>query len=63
MDVFPIRDGFKAIRVRLIRTFNSEGLMSGINSITMFDHVRVRSAPETEALGVAGLMGQVYGET
>jgi hypothetical protein len=29
----------------------------------MFDNVRVRSAPETQVLGVAGQVGQVYGET
>jgi hypothetical protein len=32
-------------------------------AITFGDNVRVRSSPETEARGVAGLIGQVYGET
>ena len=27
------------------------------------DNVRVRTTPETEALGIAGLTGQIYGET
>ena len=31
--------------------------------ITFGDNVRVRSVPETEAIGVAGLVGQVYGDT
>jgi len=37
--------------------------MHNANSIIFGDNVRVRSVPETEALGVAGLSGQVYGET
>ncbi len=32
-------------------------------AITFGDNVRVRALPETEARGVAGLCGQVYGET
>ena len=32
-------------------------------TISFGDNVRVRSAPETVALGLAGLAGQVYGET
>ena len=32
-------------------------------TITFGDRVRVRSTPETVALGLAGLVGQVYGET
>lgn len=32
-------------------------------TITFGDNVRVRRSPETEALGVVGLCGQVYGET
>jgi hypothetical protein len=32
-------------------------------AITFGDNVRVRRSPETEARGVAGLRGQVYGET
>ena len=31
--------------------------------ITFGDNVRVRATPETEAHGVAGRVGQVYGET
>lgn len=31
--------------------------------ISFGDNVRVRHAPETEATGVAGLEGKVYGET
>lgn len=31
--------------------------------IAFGDRVRVRSTPETVALGLAGLVGQVYGET
>ncbi len=31
--------------------------------ITFGDNVRVRATAETEARGVAGLVGQVYGET
>ena len=31
--------------------------------ITFGDNVRLRSTPETEALGVAGQVGQVFGET
>ncbi len=31
--------------------------------ISMFDHVRVRSVPVTEELGLAGLIGVVYGHT
>ena len=27
------------------------------------DHVRIRNAPETDALGLAGLEGQVFGQT
>ena len=37
--------------------------MSDSHTITFGDNVRVRSSPETEARGVAGLVGQVYGET
>jgi hypothetical protein len=37
--------------------------MPDINSITFGDNVRVRSVPETEARGVAGLVGQACGET
>jgi hypothetical protein len=37
--------------------------MSETPTITFGDNVRVRSSPETEACGVAGLLGQVYGET
>jgi hypothetical protein len=33
------------------------------NLITFGDNVRVRSAPETEAIGVGNLVGQVYGVT
>ena len=29
----------------------------------MFDTVRIRAVPETEALGVAGLTGSVHGQT
>ena len=32
-------------------------------SISFGDNVRVRPSPEAEARGVAGLSGQVYGET
>jgi hypothetical protein len=32
-------------------------------NITFGDNVRVRATQETEARGLAGLMGQVYGET
>jgi hypothetical protein len=32
-------------------------------NITFGDNVRLFSTPETEALGVAGQVGQVYGET
>jgi hypothetical protein len=31
--------------------------------ISFGDHVRVRSTPATVPLGLAGLVGQVYGET
>ncbi len=37
--------------------------MSESPSISFGDHVRVRPTPETETHGVAGLCGQVYGET
>jgi len=37
--------------------------MQRISNITFGDNVRVRSTPETEALGVAGRVGQVFGET
>lgn len=37
--------------------------MSDTPRITFGDNVRVRPSPETEARGVAGLLGQVYGET
>jgi hypothetical protein len=37
--------------------------MSDSPTITFGDNVRVRPSPETEARGVAGLLGQVYGET
>src|SRR5437867_4041985 len=32
-------------------------------TISFGDRVRVRSTPETVSLGLAGLVGQVYGET
>ena len=32
-------------------------------AIDMFDNVRVRMTPLTEQLGLAGLVGQVYGDT
>lgn len=37
--------------------------MGGSAKIVFGDNVRVRPSPETEARGVAGLVGQVYGET
>ena len=37
--------------------------MSDSPTITFGDNVRVRASAETEARGVAGLLGQVYGET
>ena len=37
--------------------------MSESPQITFGDNVRVRPSPETETRGVAGLLGQVYGET
>src|SRR6185436_9990147 len=37
--------------------------MPNTPAITFGDNVRVRATPETEACGVAGLVGQVYGET
>jgi hypothetical protein len=37
--------------------------MQPTTNITFGDNVRLRSTPETEALGVAGQVGQVYGET
>lgn len=37
--------------------------MQNSSNITFGDNVRVLSTPESEALGVAGLVGQVYGET
>lgn len=33
------------------------------DSPTFGDNVRIRSAPETESTGLAGLKGQVYGQT
>lgn len=33
------------------------------SNMSFGDNVRVRSTPDTEALGVAGQLGQVYGET
>ena len=35
----------------------------GASEITFGDRVQIRSTPETEALGVSGLIGHVYGET
>jgi hypothetical protein len=37
--------------------------MQRTSNITFGDNVRLRSTPETEALGLAGQVGQVYGET
>ena len=37
--------------------------MQPTTNITFGDNVRLRSTPETKALGVAGRVGQVYGET
>src|SRR5881628_31142 len=37
--------------------------MQRTSNITFGDNVRVRATPETEALRVAGQVGQVYGET
>jgi len=37
--------------------------MSDIPEISFCDNVRVRTTPETAAAGLAGLNGQVYGET
>ena len=37
--------------------------MQRTTNITFGDNVRLRSTPETKALGVAGEIGQVYGET
>jgi len=37
--------------------------MANTPAITFGDNVRVRATPDTEARGVAGLVGQVYGET
>jgi hypothetical protein len=33
------------------------------SAITFGDNVRIRSTPDTEAVGIAGLLGQVYGHT
>lgn len=37
--------------------------MQSTSNISFGDNVRVRSTLETEALGMAGHVGQVYGET
>ena len=37
--------------------------MAESTSVAFGDNVRVRRSPETEAYGVAGLCGQVYGTT
>lgn len=37
--------------------------MQPTTNITFGDNVRLRSTPETNALGIAGQVGQVYGET
>ena len=37
--------------------------MKSPTNLTLFDNVRLRPTPETEALGVAGRVGQIYGET
>jgi hypothetical protein len=38
-------------------------LPSGSESLGFGDNVRVRYAPSTEAIGIAGHVGQIYGET
>jgi len=35
----------------------------GRGPLEWFDNVRVRSTPATEAIGIAGRLGQIYGET
>ncbi len=37
--------------------------MQRTSNLSFGDNVRVRSTPDTETLGVAGQVGQVYGET
>ena len=37
--------------------------MQRTSNIRFGDNVRVRSTPDTDALGLAGRVGQVYGET
>src|SRR5262245_29504045 len=37
--------------------------MQRTSNISFGDHVRLLSTPETEALGAAGRVGQVFGET
>ena len=37
--------------------------MTDRHPIDMFDNVRILSTPETEAVGLAGLVGDVYGVT
>tara|TARA_B110000495_G_C22485829_1_gene299666 strand:- start:51 stop:506 length:456 start_codon:yes stop_codon:yes gene_type:complete len=38
-------------------------LPMAIPPISFGDNIRVRTTPETESVGLAGLIGQVYGET
>ena len=37
--------------------------MENRSGLSLGDNVKVRSTPETEARGIAGLRGQIYGET
>jgi hypothetical protein len=37
--------------------------MENRSGLSFGDNVRIRSAPETESRGIAGLRGQIYGET
>ena len=38
-------------------------LRAGAEPLAFGDNVRVRRAPSTEAIGIAGHVGQIYGET
>src|SRR5215813_8366482 len=53
-------DDVKAAIAQAIAEVGAAGMK---DPISMFDTVRIRLAPETEELGLAGLVGTVHGET
>ena len=61
MDIGKLfRDAFTKYRKE---PSDDTGSFAGGGPLSFGDNVRVRDAPATEAIGLAGRVGQIYGET